>query len=231
MALSLNCANQPTEATLQVSKVENPESKFPTYQLVFKEHNKIIARRYFQGGKTVLAEGEIPTKIINVVDIELIREGDPVPDMDLRRVKEIVYSSNEKVIARMVRRNGKLVLADGKIPNGIILERYEDGRIRSVCTRSNGARNGPAIGLYPSGRIKIEATYEEDYPSGIVRRYYENGNLMIEEEFSNKKVILRKEYHDNGQLEEELHYKEGKIKGNNYWLDGSSHNNSLQWMR
>jgi len=216
LVFSLACSAQPKGATVQVLKIEDPQLKFPTYQLVFRENDQVTAKRYFHQGKTILEEGEIPRDIVNVVDIKFVREGAPLPEVNVRRVKEVIYSSDGKVLARMVRRNEKFILAEGKLPNGIILERYEDGKIRSVFTRSNGARNGPAIGLYPSGRIKIEATYEEDYPSGIVRRYYENGNLMIEEEFLNKKIILRKEYHNNGQLKEEVHYKEGKIKRNNY---------------
>jgi len=214
------CTKQPTGPLLEISKEEDPKTNFPTYKLIFKENNEVIAKIFFKNGKTLLAEGSIPAHITNVTNVELIRSGDLIPELGLRRVKEIVYSSKGKVVARLVRHNDKFDLIEGEIPNGIIVEKYENGNIRNIFTNRNGKRDGPGIGLYPSGRIKIEVTYRDDFPSGITRRYYENGSVMFEEKFVNKRIISRKDYYENGKLKEETYSDGDKIVRRNYDIQG-----------
>ncbi len=205
--LNFNCAKQIEGSVLEFNKVEDTAIGIPRYELLFRENDKMVAIRIFQNGRTLLLEGEIPEDLTNVVVVQIIRSEISQKKSSKRG---IIYIKNGKVIAKRIFKDGK-TLSEGEIPDGIILERYENGKIRNVFIHSGGTRNGPALGLYLSGKMKLEVTYKDGYPSGIARRYYENGNLMVESKMINRKNIYYKEYFENGKLKEEVyHEKEEK---------------------
>lgn len=201
--MSYNCVNQAKGATLELNVTNDTISKRPRYELTFLENGKIVAKAIYQNGKTILLKGEIPKEITNVVTVKLIR-----PDNSESKVNRrgIVYSKNGKMLAKRIFENGKTISV-GEIPEGLILEKYEDGKIKNIFIHHDGKRNGPALGLYPSGNMKLEVIYKDDYPDGIGRRFFENGSLMVESKMVNRKNIYYKDYYENGQLKHEVYYK------------------------
>ena len=195
--LNFNCAKQIKGAYLEFNKVKDTVIAIPRYELIFRENGKIVAKRIFQNGRTLLLEGEIPKDLRNVAVIKMIR-----PGISHKKSSEcgIIYIKNGRVMAKRIFRDGT-TLSEGEIPDGIIIERYENGKIRNLFIHSGGTRSGPALGLYLSGKMKIEATYKCGYPSGIQRRYYENGQLKQEVSYKEDKII-RKEYDINGKLQD-----------------------------
>jgi len=54
-------------------------------------------------------------------------------------------------------------------------------------TDSEGRKQGPWMKKYPDGKIMYEGTFKDDKPVGIFKRYSENGILMSELTYSEKK--------------------------------------------
>ena len=133
---------------------------------------------------------------------------------------ELIFYVNDKKIARRVYEKGRTILSEGEIPDGRVVERYDSGKIRNVFTYKNGKRNGKAFGFYESGKLKKEGTYLDDNPIGITRMYYENGNLMVESKIVDGKNIYYRDYHENGQLRQEIYYKGDEIIRKTYDIHG-----------
>lgn len=133
---------------------------------------------------------------------------------------ELLFYKNGKQIAKRIFQSGKTILTEGKIPDGIVVELYDDGSIRNIFNYKDGKRNGRAFGFYRSGKLRAIGTYREDNPIGIGRMYYENGNIMAEWEIVDGKEKFHKEYYENGQLKEEIYYKGDKIIRNSYDIHG-----------
>jgi len=215
--LIFNCAKQIEGACLEFNKVKDTATGISRYELIFRETDKIVAKRIFQNGRTLLSEGEIPEDLRNVVVVKIIR-----PEISHKKSSKrgIIYIKNGKVIAKRIFEDGK-TSSEGEIPDGIIIERYENGKIRNFFIHCGGTRNGPALGLYLSGKMKLEATFKYGYPDGIQRIYYKNGNLMVESKMINRKNIYYKEYFENGKLKEEVSYKGDKIIRKTYDINGN----------
>ena len=104
-----------------------------------------------------------------------------------------------KLIAKRYYTDGKIVISEGDIPDGIVIE-HKNGEIVNIMTYRDGKRNGPAIGFYPSGKLKVLGSYKHDNPVGVGKRYYENGKLMAEWEIIDGKETYHREYDEYGKL-------------------------------
>jgi antitoxin component YwqK of YwqJK toxin-antitoxin module len=118
-------------------------------------------------------------------------------------IYEVLFYENGEEIAKRVYQEGKTLVSEGRIPEGIAIERYPGGNIKNIITYKDQKRNGKAFGFYESGKLKIEACYRNDNPIGIGKRYYENGNLMAERKIIDSKEIYHREYDETGRLKEE----------------------------
>jgi antitoxin component YwqK of YwqJK toxin-antitoxin module len=133
---------------------------------------------------------------------------------------EVIFSKNGEMIARGIIREGDILLSAGNLPDGVIIEKYEDGKVKNLIVTKHGRRNGPALGFYKSEKLKVEGVYKDDYPIGIGKIYYENGNLMADWEIVDGKEIWHKEYHENGQLKEEVLRKGNDVTRKEYDIHG-----------
>jgi antitoxin component YwqK of YwqJK toxin-antitoxin module len=133
---------------------------------------------------------------------------------------ELVFYLDGRKIAERVYEKGRLILSEGDIPDGKVVQRYENGKVKNIFTYKNGKRNGKAFGYYESGRLKKEVTFLDDNPIGIEKMYYENGNLMVEAEIVDGKQVFYKEYYQNGQLKQEVYYEADKIIRKIYDING-----------
>lgn len=134
---------------------------------------------------------------------------------------ELIFYENGKEIAKRIFQSGKTVLSEGKIPDGIVIEYYEDGEVRNIFHYRDAKRNGKAFGFYKSGKLKATGTYRNDNPIGIGKMYYENGNMMAEWEIVDGQEKFHKEYYENGHLKEETYCKGDKIIRNVYDIHGN----------
>jgi len=165
-------------------------------------------------GLTMLFTNDVDSGEVTLRFRTLTEPGSKIPKYELR------FYENGKEIAKRIYQSGKTLLSEGKIPDGIVIELYDDGKIRNIFNYKDGRRNGRVFGYYKSGKLKAIGTYRGDNPIGIMRRYYESGNLMAEEEIVHGKPIYYKDYYENGQLKQEVYYKGDKIIRNVYDVDG-----------
>jgi len=133
---------------------------------------------------------------------------------------ELVFYENGKEVAKRIFKKGKSILSEGEIPEGIVVEKYNIGNIRNIFSYKDGKRNGKAYSFYKNGKLKKEGIYLDDNPIGITKMYYENGNLMMESKIVNGKNVYYKDYYENGQLKQEVYYKENEIIRNIYDING-----------
>ena len=133
---------------------------------------------------------------------------------------ELIFSSGGQVIARRTFEKGKIIFEEGEIPDGQVIEKYDNGNIRNLFSYKKGKRNGKAFSFYENGRLKMEGTYLENNPIGITKMYYENGNLMMESKIKDGKNIYYKEYYENGQMKQEVYYEGDEIRRKMYNING-----------
>ena len=124
---------------------------------------------------------------------------------------ELIFYVDGKEIAKRVFEKGKNIFSEGEIPDGQVVEKYDNGNIRNMFSYKNGKRNGKAFSFYESGRLKKEGVYLDGNPIGINKKYYENGNLMVESKIKDGRNIYYKEYYENGHLKQEVYYKGDEI--------------------
>ncbi len=106
-------------------------------------------------------------------------------------------------------------LLDGK-PVGLWRSYFEDGKIMSAVTYTDGMANGIAMFYFDLDKqtTRVELTFEDDKIVDVYREFYENGN---------RKAMLKFErglpdgdaefYYDSGVLKIEGQYKQGVKQG------------------
>lgn len=182
--------------SIHFKRIEELQSEYPKYELIIYENKKLIAKRVFKSGKTIESEGELPKILNQIVTVKLIS---PKDDSSEYGWLNLAYYLNGKLIATRIFKDGKLV-SEGKIPDGIVVETYEEGEIRNILIFQDDVRNGPVLGLYKNGKIKVTGTYKDGHPIGVYKRYFESGNLMSEIEIKNGRHVSEKEYFEDGRL-------------------------------
>lgn len=101
----------------------------------------------------------------------------------------------------------------GKL-EGIIKEFYPDGTTAAVKNYKAGELNGPVKEYYPNGSIKEEASYVNGELSGILRKYSDTGTVIFREEYHEGELNgVYKEYYVNGKIKVEAEYMNGKKEG------------------
>jgi antitoxin component YwqK of YwqJK toxin-antitoxin module len=114
-------------------------------------------------------------------------------------VYHLVFKRGDEIVAKRTYSNGKTILNEGKIPDGMVIENYPDGNVKNIMFYENGKRNGPAIGLYESGRIKAQSYYKGGNPTGKAFYYFESGAIKTESEIADGKVLYHSEYTESGK--------------------------------
>jgi antitoxin component YwqK of YwqJK toxin-antitoxin module len=111
----------------------------------------------------------------------------------------VVFKRGDQIIAKRTFSNGKTVLSEGKIPDGMVVENYSGGKAKNIMFYKKGERNGPAISLYESGRIKAQTYYKDGNPTGKGFYYFESGAIKTEFEIENEKELYHYEYTESGK--------------------------------
>jgi antitoxin component YwqK of YwqJK toxin-antitoxin module len=114
-------------------------------------------------------------------------------------VYDLVFKRGDKIIAKRKYSIGKALLSEGEIPDGMVVEKYPDGKAKNIMFYKNGERNGPALSLYESGRIKSQAYYKDGMTTGKGYYYFESGALKTEWEIKDGKNLYHYEYTESGK--------------------------------
>jgi antitoxin component YwqK of YwqJK toxin-antitoxin module len=114
-------------------------------------------------------------------------------------VYDLIFKRGEKIIAKRKYSNGKTLLSEGNIPDGMVVENYPDGKVKNIMFYKNGERNGPALSLYKSGRIKSHADYKDGNVIGKGYYYFESGAIKTEWEIKDGKNLYHWEYTESGK--------------------------------
>ncbi|MFH1619295.1 MAG: hypothetical protein ABIG11_05255 [bacterium] len=125
-----------------------------------------------------------------------------------------VYMADGKEVAKeTVNKDGNVISKTGEIPDGVVRERYDNGRLKSEKTFKSGAAEGPAKGYFPDGKkIQTSAFYKNNKPEGVLKIYGDSGNLLYEQNFKDGLLDgFFREYDDMGMLRTEIFYREGQI--------------------
>jgi antitoxin component YwqK of YwqJK toxin-antitoxin module len=180
-------------ATISITAEAAKDSADSIFKIVFTENNKTIAKRFYQNGKTVLSEGTIPEKIDQIVEARGLHDKNDF-------LQKIVFIKDGSIKGASIRQSDLSFKSTGEQPDGIIVEFDEFNRMRSIKTQINGKCQGPAIGFHKNGEVKALFQYKDNYPEGIIKRYYDNGKLMVEQKMSNRELIYHKEFDEKGNL-------------------------------
>ena len=192
--LLFGCANNNQKAALKYERIGGPESTKAIYALSFYKQEKLVAKRKYRGGKIIENFGTIPKDISNVLVIKAVRKNNGE-----NRKQGVLFLKDGKVIAKRMFVNGNSI-NKGKISDGIVIELYDDGRIRNLFIYKNGKRNGPALGLYQNQKMKAEGYYRDDCPIGVGKTYHENRKLKAEWKIEAGVEKYHIEYDKNGKL-------------------------------
>ena len=91
-----------------------------------------------------------------------------------------------------------------------------------LCDLEGEPITGVVKSYYDNGNLKLEGNFKDGKYEGLGKGYYENGNLKVEGNFKDgKEEGLEKRYYENGNLKGEINYKDGKaVSGYMYDIDG-----------
>jgi len=125
----------------------------------------------------------------------------------------------------LVLRDGRLYPTNSATPfEGVVVERYPDGVVRSRSDVRGGRLNGESRGWYPSGQIQVLEHFEDGVSHGTRTKWHENGERQSEANIA-KGVIegVFRRWHPEGGLAEEIPMKEGQPDGlaKSFEIDGS----------
>lgn len=88
-------------------------------------------------------------------------------------------------------------------------------------------KDGEYVEKWPDGKPNLEAHYKDGKLHGLLRRWYENGQLAAHEEYENGKWEGRRAaFWDNGQVQFDWQYHEGKLC-EGIWK--AFHSNGADW--
>jgi antitoxin component YwqK of YwqJK toxin-antitoxin module len=100
------------------------------------------------------------------------------------------------------------------------IEYFENGKIKSKGFKSENNKEGKWLIYSEQGFIFKEENYLNGLLNGIVKRWYENGNLAVESEYAQGiSNGIWHEYYENGAKKEEGFYVDNKYQIRNFWIE------------
>lgn len=104
--------------------------------------------------------------------------------------------------------------------NGIIIDRYENGNIKSSTAISNGKEEGWKILYYPAGTVSEKRYYHYGEKDSVHAGWWENGNPRFEYHFAAGHYEGDfKEWFESGSLYKHLHYTNGQEERGMGWRE------------
>lgn len=92
-------------------------------------------------------------------------------------------------------------MEDGGIPvNGILYERYPNGKLRYYAYYENGIPNGEQVDFYSTGEVKSYCVMDTGTIKGEHIEWYQNGKVKLKENSRYGFIFDKKEYDIDGNL-------------------------------
>ena len=118
------------------------------------------------------------------------------------------------------------------VTEGETREYFENGQLKEIQTFSGGKRNGPIRRYHQNGKLLMEAYLRDDTPDGKVIYYYESGNKEEEQTYVNgKKNGEYRHYFEDGQLHKISEFKDGKEDGRTEEFYQNGKRNTLYYQK
>lgn len=111
----------------------------------------------------------------------------------------VFYSEGKEVAKQIVDDGGNVIKIIGKIPDGIVREYYQSGKLKGEGNFKDGKLEGIVKEYYESGKLKTEWNFKNDKLEGISKRYYESGGTKYIDTYKNGQKIDRKAYDEKGK--------------------------------
>ena len=156
-----------------------------------------------------------------VVFGEVVRKATAFHPNDV--IKEITYFENDVEKAKEIYdETANLLEIRGSIPDGLVKEFYDDGKLKREYNYKNNKRDGIGKEYDEEGKLWSEWNYKNGEKDGISREYYNNGKLRAENNLKNGKPEgLCRLYYENGKLYAEADHKDDKALVKGYYESGN----------
>lgn len=123
----------------------------------------------------------------------------------------VFYSEGKEIAKEILDKDNNVIKTIGKIPDGIVNEYADNGKIKYKRYFKNGELEGVNKEYYESGKLKAEWNYKNGNLEGTSKEYYESGKLKFIKNFKNDKLEgTGNAYYESGKLKLETNYKNGK---------------------
>lgn len=136
-----------------------------------------------------------------------VLESDPNQKVDVYSF----YVDDQFIAGKQNDQEGNTIKVTGKIPDGIVYEYYDSGKLYYETNYKNNLRDGLEKVYYETGELLEENNYQNDKLNGTSKAFYKNGIVMIEVNYENNKEHgIRKIYFESGKLKREDNWDNGK---------------------
>lgn len=132
--------------------------------------------------------------------------------LDKKGHYEIFFLKDGLEIARQkIAGKSEVIEQEGKIPDGVVREYYDSGKLMIEAQYKNNRLNGTAKTYHRTGILYQENNYHDGIEDGISKTFYENGQLKFEKNYKSGGLIAVKYFSREGKLTGESSYKDGGI--------------------
>jgi antitoxin component YwqK of YwqJK toxin-antitoxin module len=113
-----------------------------------------------------------------------------------------------------VRSTRGTILVDGHPFTGILIDRHDNGSVKSRTPYREGREEGEARAWYPDGRMKEKGSYENGRKIGVHTGWWENGSRRYRYEFvDDLHHGSAREWYPGGALFRSFSYRRGQEEG------------------
>ena len=163
--------------------------------------------------ETIYVEGTTISKTHYHRALEKVRYETSYKDGEPSYRKFFTYHDNGNI-----RMKGAEVMP-GNMFDGVVTTWYKNGQKENEVNYSKGKLLGRATWWFENGQISSETFHSLDGFVGIHRYWHENGQISGEFDYSTNLAKHAKSWYDNGQLELDWIYLNGKMDGEYIKLD------------
>lgn len=93
---------------------------------------------------------------------------------------------------------------DSTLLNGVYFDIYQNGQVKFEMKCKNGTPDGLWENYYEDGQLQSEGIWKDGKTDGLWKYYNEEGQLTMEQVNVDGNEMIRKHYHENGQLKTEI---------------------------
>lgn len=117
------------------------------------------------------------------------------------QIKQTFFQNGQEIAERITDSEGITLNKKGIVPDGIVKEYDDRGKVRSEGSFKNNNPVGPWKTYYSNGNIAQVTNYENGEKEGESKTYHESGKIQWERFFhAGKRVGVAKGYSENGVL-------------------------------